>query len=86
MSKFTTDLEKREAELRKELSKIEVYTHMRAQLVRDMEWDTMTGHEADNEHEEYWYEAPEEGDYMYEKYCVYQELLEAFDKLVLKNK
>lgn len=86
MKTFETELAKREEELRKELQKIEVYNRMREQLVRDMQWDTMKGREADDEHDDYWYEAPKEDDYGYDKYCVYLELIDAFDKLVIKNK
>ena len=49
-----------------------------------MKWDALRYHEKDDEHEESWWTDPEEDDYNYPLWCVYNEVLEAIEKLANK--
>lgn len=48
---------------------------------RNMEWDAMCYHSADEDHSEGWYTVPEPDDYNYNRYQVYQEVLAMLLKL-----
>lgn len=48
----------------------------------EMQWNAMTFHSADDEHEEMWFTEPEEDDYNYRRYLTYKEVLAAIEKLV----
>ena len=50
-------------------------------LNESMKWDCMDWHEQDDEHEEAWFTEPEEDSWKYSQYQVYQEVLEAIEKL-----
>jgi hypothetical protein len=50
--------------------------------VENMNWYGMDYHEADDEHEERWFSAPDEESYKYDTYLAYQEVLEAIEKLM----
>ena len=54
-----------------------IYNHVKEQ----MKWNSMEWHDADEEHEGVWHTAPEEDSYHYGEYLVYQEVLQAIEKL-----
>jgi hypothetical protein len=72
-------------EIEKKYHELQNYKDFREYLVDKMQWDSMISHGADEEHDEVWFEIPDEEDtYRYPKYQFYQHVLEVLDKEFIK--
>ena len=80
------DFEERKTALQKQLKTFEVYEKLRAQVMDKIQWEYMTYHEPDDEHNnETWFSAPQPDSWKYEEYIIAMELLEKFDNVLLKK-
>ena len=73
-------IESKKAKLQKELLKLEIYEGIRENVINSMNWECMLYHNADEEHENTWFTAPDPDDYRYEKYQVYESILSDLDE------
>jgi len=75
-------LQKKAEELERAYRRANLLSEIYTKLEREMQWDAMVFHEADEDHEEAWYTAPEKDDWNREQYEAWIEVLEAVEKLV----
>ena len=71
------------AELRNQITMLEMYGEIRDKVESDMKWYTMESHDADDEHDETWFTPPSEesDEWRKARYQAYQNVLKAIDKL-----
>lgn len=62
---------------------LEAYDSTRKHIIETMRWNYMDYHEADEDHDEAWYTAPDENDYRYLMYIGMNEMLAKCDKAII---
>lgn len=75
------DFTKKYEELQNEAVRINALSEIYDQVTDRMQWNAMSYHEADDEHENVWFTEPDVDDYNYPRYMAYQEVLSAIEKL-----
>jgi len=78
------DFESKYNELRNKADRVNKLGDIYRKIEQDMRWEAMQWHDKDDEHEEAWFSVPEPDDYNYQAYLVYQEVLDAIEKLASK--
>jgi hypothetical protein len=78
------NFEEKYNELHEKAERVNNLGHIYEKVKESMKWDCMQYHEPDDEHEESWFTEPDEDHYQYSQYQVYQEVLEAIEKLANK--
>ena len=79
MKNTKLDIAMKKEQLEKQLKKITVYEGLRTVLLDRIQWEYMVYHDADEEHDEAWFAAPEVDSWKYEEYMAAMEILEALD-------
>lgn len=84
MNKYNeVSLESKINDMSKEIKILEEYSWVRAKIIEKMQWDYMNWKDPDDDHEEKWFDAPDEDDYRYQGYEAINELLSKLDKAII---
>ena len=78
------NFEEKYNELHEKAERVNNLGHIYEKVKDAMKWDCMKWHDKDEYHEEQYFTEPEEDDWSYNQYQVYQEVLKAIEKLADK--
>ena len=78
------DIAMKKEQLEKELARLNIYEGLRQALMDKIKWDYMQYHEADEEHEESWFTAPDMDNWRYNEYLAAMDIVNALDSIIVK--
>lgn len=78
------DIAMKKEQLEKELTRLNIYEGLRMALMDKIQWDYMSYHEADEEHEEIWFTAPNMDSWKYNDYMAAMDIVNALDSIIVK--
>ena len=78
------DIAMKKEQLEKELTRLNIYEGLRKALMDKIQWDYMQYHEADEEHEESWFTAPDMDNWRYNEYLAAMDIVNTLDSIIVK--